>query len=161
MIKPNVPSAPIRFSGFLVFLLLSVCAFLWFFLDAFSLYKQISTNATVVNFSNGGFYSFGGAIALSTLTYGILHEVILKKPLTEKVTKRITRGSIAGIVLMVILPLVVNYSVDNHLESNSYMICEKASTRWLIYKHIAYVSSDEVCLDLISKKEKMLSEPLF
>ena len=161
MIKPDDPSVLIRFSGFLIFLLFTVCAFLWFFFDTFSLYKQISANAAVVNFSNGGFYSFGGAIALSTLTYGILQEVILRKPLSEKVTKIITRGSIAGIALMIVLPQFVNYTVDNLMESSSYMICEKASTRWLMYKHIAYVSSDKVCLDLIAKREKMLSEPLF
>ncbi len=161
MKKPDEPSALIRYSGFLLFLLFSICAFLWFVWSAFSLYEQISTKASAVIFDNGGLYGLGGGIALSALTYGILHEVILRLSLTGKVTKRITRTAFVGIGLMIILPQIVHYVVENRMGSNSYMICDQVSTRWLIYKHIAYVSNAETCIDLIFEKEKRLSEPLF
>ena len=161
MTKPDEPSALIRFSGFFIFLFFSIGAFVWFALDAFTLYKQISTDSSVVIFSNGGFYAFGGGIAFLTLTYGIFHEVILRKAVTDKVTKIITRGSIAGIGLMIIVPQIVNYSIDDHLKNNSYKICEQVSSQWLMYKHIAYVSNAETCIELIFEQEKRLSEPLF
>jgi hypothetical protein len=161
MTKPDEPSIIIRIGGFLLFLLLSICAYLWFAWDSFSLYEQISANASVVTFSNGGFYALGGGIAFSTLTYGVLHQVIFKLPITEKITKRVTRGSIIGIGLMIILPQIIHHFVEDHMKSNNYMICGQVSSSWLMYKHIAYVTDTETCAKLFIEKQERLSEPLF
>ena len=161
MKNPDEPSALIRFAGFLLFLTLSICALLWFVWASFSLVEQITKDTSFVIYDNSGFYMLGVSIGLFALTYGILHEVILKLPLTDKVTKRITRAALAGIGLMIILPQIIHYAVEDYMENNGYMICAQASSSWLMYKHIAYVSNAETCIDLMFEREKRLSEPLF
>lgn len=161
MNKPNKPSALIRYGGFLFFTILSIGALLWFVWASLSLVEQVTQSTSAVIYDNSGFYMLGVSIGLFALTYAALHEVILQLPLTETVTKRFTRGSIVGIGLMILLPQIVNYAVDDHLKNNGYKICDQVSSHWLMYKHIAYVSDAETCIDLIFEQEKRLSEPLF
>lgn len=158
---PDEASALIRYSGFLFFIVLSVGAVLWFVWASYTLYEQISKSTSVVIYDNSGFYMLGVVVGLFALTYAALHEVILRLSLTVVVTKIITRVAIIGIGLTFIIPLIANYVVENHMESNDYMICNQASSRWLMYKHHVYVSNDNACIDMIAEKEKRLLEPLF
>ena len=161
MTKPDEPSALIRFSGFFIFLFFSIGAFVWFGWTSLSLVEQITKSMPAVIYDNSGFYMLGVSIGLFALTYAALHEVILQLPLTKSVTKRITYTAFVGIGIMIILPQIVNYSIDDHLKNNGYKICEQVSSNWLMYKHIAYVSNAETCIELIFEREKRLSEPLF
>ena len=161
MNKPNKPSVLIRYGGFLFFITLSIGALLWFGWASLSLVEQITKSMPAVIYDNSGFYMLGVSIGLFALTYAALHEVILQLPLTNSVTKRITHTAFVGIGLMIILPQIVYYSVDDHLKNNGYKICEQVSSHWLMYKHIAYVSNAETCIELIFEKKKRLSEPLF
>jgi hypothetical protein len=132
---------------------LTLGAFLWFAWNSVFLFDQIGAKTSAVIFDKGGFYMLGIGISLGALTYGILHEVILKLPLTDVITRRITRSALAGVGLMFILPHIAHYPVEQHLESEGYELCDKASYQWLLYRKIVYVSSPEVCAGLSKKKK--------
>jgi hypothetical protein len=137
----------------LLFILMSLASLLWFAWSILSLIGQINSNSPAISFDKGAMYMLGVGVGLSALTYAILHEAILKKILTERVTSWITRCAFAGIGLMFIFPHIVHYPVENYLEGEGYQICSQASYQWLLYRKIVYVSSPEVCAGLGRKKK--------
>ena len=147
------PSALARFSALLVFSSLTLAAFAWFGWSAFRFCTQIVENASAIFFDKGALYMFGAGSGLAVLTFGGLYEGILRLPLTEKVAKRITNALIGSIIVMFVLPQIVHYPVERFLEGRGYKICDQASYQWFLYRRIVYVSTSEVCADIIKNKK--------
>ena len=155
------PSILFKYSFLVFFVFMTFGALFWFSFCTIGLIKQIYSQNPSIIFDKGSFYLLGVSVALGSLLYNMVYEGLMKKELTAIIAKRITRAALAGIGLMIILPQIIHYAVEDYMENNGYMICAQASSSWLMYKHIAYVSNAETCIDLIFEKEKKLSEPLF
>jgi hypothetical protein len=96
---------------------------------------------------------FGAGIGLASLTFAIFYEGILRRKLTNKITKGITRSALVGISLMFILPQVLHYLASTYLEKDRYVICDEMSYQWLLYKKIVYTTNQLRCETLIQEKE--------
>jgi len=155
------PSALFKYSFLVVFILMTFGAMYWFIVSTMDLIEQVVTHSPSVVFDKGSFYLLGVSIGLCALLFAMIYEGLIKKELTETITKRVTRVALIGIGLMIILPQIAHYAVEDNMKSNGYMVCEPVSSSWLMYKHIVYVSNAETCVELFAEKEKNLSEPLF
>ncbi len=147
------PSIFVRFGGFLLFVSLSLGALVWFGWSLFQMITQIASNSPIILFDKGALYMLGVGIGLSVLTYVALHEVILKRPLTKKMSKKINMSALVSLITLIIFPQIVHYPVERFLENRNYKICEQASYQWLLYRKIVYASSFEVCTDMIEKNK--------
>jgi hypothetical protein len=147
------PTALARYSGFFLFLLLTAACFFWFSWSAYDIVNSISSKAHAVYFDKGSLYMFGAGIGLASLTFAIFYEGILRRKLTNKITKGITRSALVGISLMFILPQVLHYLASTYLEKDRYVICDEMSYQWLLYKKIVYTTNQLRCETLIQEKE--------
>ncbi len=105
-----------------------------------------------IAFNKGIFYMLGGGIGLGALFTGMIIEVWIKRPPSDRILKNVGRTAIAGVVIMFALPQVVHYSIANYLEPKGYEICGDASYQWLHYQDIIYTNNPEVCLKLVREK---------
>ncbi len=127
-------------------------AFIWFGFNTIDLFKQISSHNPGIIFDKGSFYLPGVSVVLGSLLYNMIYEGMLKRELTPTIAKRITYSAFAGIGLIIILPQVAHYTVQDRLESNGYNVCEQASSQWLMYRKIAYTTNTETCMDMVEIK---------
>jgi len=117
------------------------------------LYRWHQTSSSVILFDKGALYMLGVGIGLAVLTYAVLHEVILKRPLTDKFSKIMNIGALTSIIVMIIFPQVIHYPVEQLLEKRGYKICNQASYQWFLYRRIVYTSSPEICENTIENKK--------
>jgi len=115
------PTALVKYGGFFLFILLTGACFVWFSLSAYDIVDSISSKAHTVYFDKGSLYMFGAGIGLASLTFAIFYEGILRRKLTNKITKGITRSALAGISLMFILPHALHSLASTYLEEERYV----------------------------------------
>jgi hypothetical protein len=143
------PSLLKRILGFLFFFLFSLAALVWWVWELINLYQQVTSNADIINFEKGTLYLFGVSVLGGFLSYAIFHEVILKRPYTESITKWIHKGFSFGLISLILFPYVVRLPLEEYLEKKDYLICEIESYQWSMYRAIVYTSSLEACDEAI------------
>lgn len=147
------PTALARYGGFFLFLLVTAACFIWFSWSVYGIVDSISSKAHTVYFDKGSLYMFGAGIGLTSLTFAIFYEGILRRDLTNKITKNITRSALMGVSLMFILPHVLHYLVSTHLEEERYVVCDEVSYQWFLYKKLVYTTNQRTCEILVQEKE--------
>ena len=154
-------SAHIKYRLLAFFILIIFGALFWFIDSSMDLIEQIVTHSPSIVFDKGSFYLLGVCLGLCSLLFAMVYEGVMKKELTETITKRIIQTALVGVGLMIVLPQIVHYAVEENMISKGYLVCTPVSSSWLMYKHVVYVSNTETCVELLAEKEKRLSEPLF
>jgi len=144
------PSLIDRIGTPLFLLALGNSAAVWFFYQAFLLFKNGSSS--VVTFDKGSCYLFGASIGLLTLTYMIVKEFWLKLPLSNKQSALFSRIAISGVVLMITFPHLAHYAADRYFTAHGYSVCEEASHQWLFMRKIVYIDESVECSSGLKKK---------
>jgi hypothetical protein len=150
MKKGDSPSLVDRIITPLFLLALGASAAVWFIYRAFSLFSYGSSS--VVTFDKGSYYLLGASIGLLTLTYMIISEFWLKRPLTNEQSAFYSRIAISGVVLMFAFPHVAHFAADRYFKVHGYTVCEEASRQWLFMRDIVYVESSVECSSDLKKK---------
>lgn len=150
MEKGDSPSLIDRIGTPLFLLALGTSAAVWFVYRAYSLFKYGSSS--VVTFDKGSCYLFGASIGLLTLTYMIIKEFWLKRPLTNKQSTLFSRIAISGVVLMLAFPHLAHYAADRYFTAHGYSACEEASHQWLFMRKIIYIKESVECSSELKKK---------
>jgi hypothetical protein len=150
MEKGDSPSLIDRIGTPLFLLALGASAAVWFISRAFSLFSNGSS--PVVTFDKGSCYLFGASIGLLTLTYMIVREFWLKRPLTNKQSAFFSCIAISGVVLMFVFPHVAHLAADKYFKVYGYSVCEEASHQWLFMRDIVYIDESVECSSDLKKK---------
>lgn len=150
MDKGDSPSLVDRIITPLFLLALGASAAVWFIYRAFSLIGYGSS--AVVTFDKGSCYLFGTSISLLTLTYMIIREFWLRRPLTTEQSTFFSRIAISGVALMFVFPHVAHFAVDKYFKAHGYTVCEEASHQWLFMRDIVYVEASVACSSDLKKK---------
>ena len=137
-----------RYSVIAVFALMLVSALSWLTLSSYSLVNQLFSDSSTIVFVKGSFYLAGICITLIALLYDFIYETTKKRSLPAKATYYVTRAGIAGVVIMLMLPHMIQYGVEEYVTSRGYSECEKASYQWLIYRKIVFTNNIDVCAGL-------------
>ncbi|WNO08047.1 hypothetical protein [Teredinibacter sp. KSP-S5-2] len=139
------PPKLVLYGGVAVFILISVAAFIWFAWSMFSLAVQVIALSSIISLDKGALYFFGVSLGLGGVSVFMVVELYLGKPPSEKFGKFIGRWAISGLVIMLIVPHFVHYSLDSYLMKKQYSICEKASHAWLHARTIVYMKNQADC----------------
>ena len=127
------------------FTILSVISLAWFVASAVSVWNQINSTAAVITLEKGALYLFGAGFALAVLTYAMVYEGILRRPLTKTVAKRFSGLLIGGLLLTFGVPPVVRYIVNETLEAQGYHVCDLKSRQWPIFRDVVYAANAGLC----------------
>lgn len=149
----NSSTALARYGSFFLFFLVTAACFVWFAWGAYDIVDSISSKAQAVYFDKGSLYMFGAGIGLASLTFAIFYEGILRRNLTNKITRDITRSALMGVSLMFILPHVLHYLASTYLEEERYVVCDEMSYQWLLYKKLVFTTNQHTCEVLVQEKE--------
>jgi hypothetical protein len=159
------PSLLKKIAGFVFFLLITLYALVILVWELLDVYQQVSSNLNIITLHKGSLYHFGCFILSGILTFGIFHDLISKRSITERHSKWANRGFGFGIICLLFFPVLFRLSLEEHLEKKDYIICEMESVQWSIYRKIVYTSSLEVCDEAIevekNRIEQLISSPLF
>lgn len=118
-----------------------------FFYYSATVLTEIFSQSSVVSLNKGAFYGLGVAIAIGALLFGdIIPTQMTKKPLSSKYQKRVVQIIVAGVLLTLVLPHIVHYSVAAHLERQGYRVCDELSHRWLFARTIVFTDSPPACV---------------
>lgn len=137
------------------FTILSVIALAWFVASAVSVWNQINSTAAVITLEKGALYLFGAGFALAVLTYGMVYEGILRRPLTKSVAKLFNGLLIGSLLLTFGVPPVVRYVVSETLEARGYQVCDLKSRQWPIFRDVVYGANAGFCEDVSREKNKI------
>lgn len=150
MKKGVSPSLIDRIITPLFLLALGASAAVWFIYRAFSLFRYGSSS--IVTFDKGSYYLLGASIGLLTLTYMVIREFWLNRPLTNKQIAFYSRVAISGVILMLSLPHIAHFAADKYFKVHGYTVCEEASHRWLFMRDIVYIERSVACSSGLKKK---------
>lgn len=153
MSEPDNPAVFARFGGFFLFFIMVMGCFSWFIWSSYNIVIQLMSTPEVVYFDKGSLYMLGAGIGLGALTFAIFYEGILRRTLTKQITKIITRSALVGISLMFILPHLLFYPADQYLTEKGYVVCDKVSYQWLLYRKLVYTNNQYACEVLVREKE--------
>ena len=134
----------------IVFLLGGSCALIWFIYRVCILFQGSDNNIVLID--KGSYYMFGIGIGMLDLSFIVIWEQWLAKPLSKKVTKIFYRLAVLSIVLLLALPHVIHYLVNVHLKSKGYSVCEDASHQWLFVRDIVYIQESLECNESLKEK---------
>ena len=134
----------------ILFLFGGGAALLWFFYRIYMLVKGSGDDIVLID--KGSYYMLGVGIGMLNLTFIVIWEQWLVKPLTKRVATVFTRLAVASIVFLLALPHVVHYVVGEHLEASGYSVCEEASHQWLFVRDIVYIQPSVECSADLKKK---------
>jgi hypothetical protein len=137
------PSLVMRIFGPLVFIFGTIGALWWFFYSVFNFYKSLSAEA--IEFEKGDFYFLGGGIALFILATVTAQVFWFNNPLSKSQNKYFARAALTSIVLMLVLPQVVHYFVNDYMTKHGYSICQVASQQWVLNRTIMYIKPTIEC----------------
>ena len=147
------PSTLLRYSAPTAFLAMTIGALAWFVFGAIDTAHQLLTDAEVVSFNKGVFYMLGVGIGLAVLSFVLVYEYWLGKPLTNTMTTVCTRIGIGSVAVIFLLPQIVHSQVENYVKDKGYEICPGASHQWLHSRTIVYVSNMGLCFELTQKNK--------
>ena len=145
---PN-PSKLTLYTDLLVLIGSSIAALGYFLVAAIELFLQLQSLPAAVTFDKGAFYLFGVGLGLAVLIFAIVHESVLRRPLSGPKTSAITLTGMLAVAITIILPQVVHYVTDATLTQHDYVICEQASHQWLHSKTIVYIRNAGNCDALV------------
>jgi len=148
-------SPVVLYGGLAAFIAMALVAFAFFFVTAIGLFDDLSMLPASISFDKGAFYLLGVGLALSVLTFVIIYEPVMGNILTPKIGGLCTKLTIAGVLIMFILPHLVHYGVQSFLTSRGYEVCGCASHQWLHSRTIVYVRNQDVCDRLMLEKRRM------
>lgn len=140
------PSLLNRIATPIVFLVGGLAA-LWWFIHKLYLLVSSRTDAIVL-VDKGAYYMLGVSLGMLALALVIIWEQWLRKPLTGGITAAFSRTAIAAIVTLIAAPQLIHYAANSYLASRNYSVCEKASTKWLFVRSIAYMDESTECRNL-------------
>ena len=102
------------------------------------LLRAVSRAPSVITMDKGVFYLFGvGVMLLALIPDGVYHK-ILGNEISSQVQKWVSRTAISGLIIMVLLPHLIHYPMENVLQNNNYVECKKQSKQWLLFRTIVY-----------------------
>jgi hypothetical protein len=153
------PSLGIRIFGPFYFIFLSTGALWWFFYTVFDLYKSLLSE--VVDFEKGAFYSLGAGIGLLVLAIITVQVFWFNKPLSRRQNTYFTIIALASIALMLALPQIVHYCMNDYMTNRGYSVC-RAAPYWKRFRPIIYIKPTIECkegiADLFTHKPKVTLE---
>jgi magnesium-transporting ATPase (P-type) len=153
------PSLVMRIFGPLVFILGAIGALWWFFYSVFNLYKSLSSE--VVEFDKSAFYFLGGGIALFIFAIVAVQRFWFNKLLSKRQNAYLARVTLASIVLMLILPQIFHYFMNDYMVERGYSVC-RAAPYWEHSPPIIYIKPTIECKegidDLFTYKPKVTLE---
>lgn len=144
---PN-PSKFTLYSGLLFLVVFTTLSLGYFVVESVHMLQELYDLTDYFYFNKGVFYLPGVVLGLSMLMYAIVHESVLRKTLTRKKASICTRIGIGSVIVMVVLPQLVDYGVDEYFTKLGYGICSEASHQWLHSKTIVYARNSAVCESL-------------
>ena len=145
----------------IVFFILAASSLTWFVYSGVNLGVGLYKLSPVIEFDKGSMYMLGCGIGFSFIFITGVLQGILGKNLSKKSESFLARGMIAGVVIMLTFPQIVNYVVNEIIPKDRYMICEEMSYQWMAYKKIVYTDNQSTCDALIKQEEIRLSQPWF
>lgn len=147
-------SVLVRFLSVAFFSILTLSALVWFFVSINGFLSRFYKNDSVVEFDKGSMYMLGIGFGLLLLTVGGVKQGLFGKKLTSREEIFFTRSLIISFVLMVTVPQLTHYLVENYTEKKHYSICSGATYRWFFYSKFYYTKNEMACNDLINEKER-------
>jgi hypothetical protein len=132
-----------RILGPLFIIFLSINAFWWFFLSMFYLYNALLSE--VIEFDKGALYSLGAGIGLLVLAIVAVQVGWFNRPLSKRQNMYFTRVALASIVLMLALPQIGHYFINNYMMKRGYSVCQAASHQWMNARTIIYIKPTIEC----------------
>lgn len=151
MEKGDSPSLIDRIGTPIFLLSLGAGAIIWFVYRVFSLFSNGSS--PVVTFDKGSYYMLGIGVGLLALSYMIIREFWLRRPLTDEQTSLFSRIAISGVILAFLFPHIAHFSADKYLKKHGYTVCEEASHQWLFFRDVVYVQSFIECNASLKNKD--------
>lgn len=134
----------------MLFLLGGVSALAWFIYRIGILIQ--GSDSQIVLIDKGSYYMLGVGIGMLDLSFVVIWEQWLAKPLTKTVTKIFSRLAVASVVLLFALPHAIHYLADVNLKSKGYLVCEEASHQWLFVRNIVYIQQPMECSESLRSK---------
>lgn len=150
MERQEKPSLLNRIVTPILFLLGGLSALLWFIYRIYMLVKGSGDNIVLID--KGSYYMLGVGIGMLNLSFVVIWEQWLVKPLTKRVTTIFSRLAVASIIFLLALPHAVHYVAGEYLEDSGYSVCEKASHQWLFVRDIVYIKPSITCSSNLKKK---------
>ena len=105
----------------------------------------ILSSSDKINFNKGSFYLFGVAVGLIDLMWIMVYQGVLKRSLSEKVTKLFSRIAIISLITTFTLPIIGHLVIDELAESKGYKVCATAGNTWFYLSEIVYFNSTVIC----------------
>ncbi|GEM_PF-7017954 len=137
--------------AFIVFISLYICSVIWIVQSINGVFYIFNPHGEVFEFRRGVYFGFGIFIAFSALFVNGLTNKIAPEKITPKHNQVVSIFAIAGVCLIIFLPLVAEKLYTSKLEQKGYLVCEPATERWLYLKTLYYTNSEQACIDLISE----------
>jgi hypothetical protein len=137
------PSLAIRIFGPFIFIIGSIGTLWSFFHVAFHLHESLLSE--IIEFDKGAFYLLGAGIGMIVLAIITVQVFWFDRPLSRRQNVYFTRVILASIVLMLALPQIVHYSMNNYITKHGYSICQAASHQWLQNRTIIYIQPTIEC----------------
>ena len=142
------------------FTILSVISLAWFVASAVNVWNQINSTAAVITLEKGALYLFGAGFALAVLTYAMVYEGILRRPLTKSVARLFSSLLIGSLLLTFGLPPVAGHVVDETLEARGYQVCDLKSRQWPIFRDVVYAATAGLCEAMLRDNKIYRAWPL-
>lgn len=146
-------SMPMRILSLLLFVFFTFVAFFLFTNSTLSLISALHVETSVIDFDKGAMYLFGCGIFCLAVTIVGIKKGILGFDLTPKQNDFLAHTMMASLLLAMLLPHIVHYSVDDYLKKRNYALCREATDRWMTDVKLYYTSSDEACNQLVNEKQ--------
>jgi len=133
-------SAPRWLAGTFLFMFAAIAAIcLWLPVNGYiELIGGIEKGEPKIVFDKGIFYLFGAGAALLALLPDGISNVFLRRKIGRRISKWVTRSAAAGIVLMIVVPHLIHWSLSRTMEDRQYTVCEAESDQWLFVRTIVY-----------------------
>jgi|GEM_PF-2176757 len=136
-------------SKLLAFIVLSISCLFMFGYHMQLLISSLLTLDSVITIETGTFYLLGISVAASALLvdriYALCHQRTSSNKASGKVSNVVTRVVLYGWLLMALTPFAIHSSTRYYLESNHYVQCQQALSKWLFMDNTVYVSTPTLC----------------
>lgn len=133
-------AAPRWLAGTFLFTFAAIAAIcLWLPVNALTeLIGSIEEGGPKIVFDKGIFYLFGAGAALLALLPDGITNVFFRRKIGRRVSMWVMRSAAAGIVLMIVVPHLIHWSLSRTMEDRRYSVCEVESSQWLFVRTIVY-----------------------
>ena len=142
-------AAPRWLAGTFLFMFAAIAAIcLWLPVNGLTeLIGSIEQGAPKIVFDKGVFYLFGAGLALLALLPDGISNVLFRKRIGGRIKKWVMRSAAAGIVLIIVVPHLVHWSLSRSIVDRHYSECEAESSQWLFVRTIVYAQPGHCGVD--------------